>query len=115
KCVGRSWSAAEAKTDSSLRFDPALAHRIPSTHRAERNRPAPLFDRGDAVLPTRARLAVHQVERARLGIEREALPLVSLAAAKAEAAGAAQRNAEHLVEMRLVAMPADADADVIVG
>jgi len=37
------------------------------------------------------------------------------AAAKAEAAGAAERYPEHLVEMRPVAMPADADADVILG
>src|SRR4051794_41622750 len=57
--------------------------------------------------------ARHHVERAWLGIECKALPLFALGTAEAELAGRAQGQAEHLVEMRLVAMPADADACVV--
>src|ERR1700746_3546221 len=38
-----------------------------------------------------------------------------LAAREAELAGASERQPEHLVEMPLVTVPADADADITVG
>src|SRR5215475_8244521 len=84
-------------------------------HRAEGDGIAALLDGGDAVLPVMPRLALHPIERARSGIQRKTLPSIGLAAAKAELARACQRQPEHLVEMWFVAVPADADADIIVG
>src|SRR6516162_2051773 len=85
-----------------------------SRHRPEGDRITAFVHGRNAVLPAFAGFAVNQVKRARFGIEREALPSAAPAAAKAESAGAAERQAEDLVEMRLVAMPADADADIVV-
>src|SRR4029077_3212181 len=84
-------------------------------HRAEGDGIAAPLDGGNAVLPLVPRLALHPIQGARRGIERKTLPSIALAAAKAESAGARQRQPEHLVEMRLVAMPADADTDIVVG
>src|SRR5579871_1499929 len=86
-----------------------------ATNGAEGDGIAALLDGGDAVFPPAAGFTVHQIQRARFGVESEALPFVAKTAAEAEPAGAAERQSEHLVEMRLVAMPADADADVVIG
>src|SRR5207248_4648966 len=46
-------------------------------------------------------------------MERVAHPLLARTAAKAELAGRAEREAKDLVVVRLVAMPPDADTDVV--
>src|SRR6516225_7933933 len=84
-------------------------------HGAKGDRIAQRVDSGDAVLPRMPRLALHQIERARLGTKRKALPLVAAPAAEAKLAGAAKREPEDLAEIRFVAMPADADAGLVFG
>ena len=62
------------------------------------------------------RFAAHRIERARFGSQRKTLPFVtSRTAAKSKLAGSPQREPEDLVEMRLVAVPADADPDIVFG
>src|SRR6478735_1696598 len=84
-------------------------------HRPEGDGIAARLDRRDAVLPLRPRLAVHHVKRARPGFERVALPFVAVTTAETEFAGRAERQAEDLFEVRLVPMPADAEAGLIFG
>src|SRR6478609_11860586 len=84
-------------------------------HRPEGDGIAARLDRRDAVLPLRPRLAIYHVKRARRGFERVALPFVAATAAETEFAGRTQRQSEAFVEMRLVAMPADADAGLVFG
>src|SRR3954471_19703433 len=84
-------------------------------HGPERDRSSRRLDAGNAVFPRMAGGARHHVERAGRGIERKALPRVAAATAEAKLAKRAQRQAEHLVEMRLVAMPADADPGIVFG
>src|SRR3954452_24986405 len=91
----------------------SAASGFPLRHGAERDRISRCFDRGNAVLPHVARGAGHHVERARRGIEGEAMPLLAQTPAKPEFARRAQRQPEYLAEMRLVVMPADTDADII--
>src|ERR1700754_3324164 len=74
-----------------------------------------LFDGRNAVLPDMPGRAGHQVERTGLRIQRETLPLVTDGTAKPELAGGLQREPEHLVEVRLVAMPSDAHAGIVFG
>src|SRR4051794_21362054 len=84
-------------------------------HGPEGDRVSALLDGGNAVLPDLPRCAGHHVERTRLRIQRETLPLVVDGTSKPELAGCLQREPEDLVEVRLVAMPADAHADVVFG
>src|SRR3954454_2508421 len=92
-----------------------LAGLLRRLHRPERDGIAALLDRRDAVLPLRPRLAVHHVKRARQGFERVALPSLAVASPEAEFTGRAERQAEDLVKVSFVAVPADPDADVIFG
>src|SRR5689334_6822221 len=78
------------------------------SHGAEGDGVTGRFDRGDAVLPFPPRRARHQIERPWFCIEGKALPLRPQWPAEAELAGRAERQAEDAVELRLVAMPADA-------
>ena len=43
------------------------------------------------------------------------MPVFAGRSAETQFAGGPQRKAEYLIEMRLVAVPADADADVVFG
>jgi hypothetical protein len=65
------------------------------------------------VLPYMSRGAGHHVERARFGIEREAIPVLAGGSAEPKLAGGSERKTEYPVEVGLVAVPADADADAI--
>src|ERR1700744_5935151 len=85
----------------------------PLHHGAEGDRVTEFVDRSDAVLPIVPRLALHQIDRARFGPKAKAFPFVAVTAAQAELSGAAEREPEHLVEISLVAMPADADAGLV--
>ena len=67
------------------------------------------------MFPDLSRGSGHHVERPRFGIEREAIPRLAGQSAEPEFAGESQRKAEHLVEMGLVAVPADADPNVVFG
>ena len=67
------------------------------------------------MFPNLPRGTRHHVERAGFGIEREALPRLAGGFAESELAGGSQRETEYLVEMWLVAVPADADPDVVFG
>lgn len=60
-------------------------------------------------------LARHYIERSRLGRQRKALPGGSGLAPEAELAGGVERQAKDLIEMRLVAMPADPHPFIIFG
>src|SRR3954452_8647086 len=93
----------------------SAASGFPLRHGAERDRISRRLDRGNAVLPHVARGAGHHVKRTRRGIEGEAMPFIAGAPAKPELARRAQRQPEYLAEMRLVAVPADADAGVVFG
>jgi hypothetical protein len=55
----------------------------------------------------------HHVDRARFGIERETFPGLTGGSAESELAGGSERKTEYSVEVGLVAVPADADPDVI--
>jgi hypothetical protein len=68
-----------------------------------------------AVLPDRPGFAGQPINRTRFGAKREALPIGPGGPAKPEIAGGPQRQPEYLTEMRLVAVPSDADADRIFG
>ena len=57
----------------------------------------------------------HLIDRSRRGIDREANPSITGTLAKAKVAGRAQRQSKYFVEMRLVAVPADAGAGVVFG
>jgi hypothetical protein len=59
------------------------------------------------------RSAGDHVERARTDIERKALPFFASRFAETEFAGGPQRETEYTIEMRLVAMPSNADADIV--
>ena len=76
-------------------------------HGAERYGVARRVDGWDAVLPDAAGFAGHHVERTRFGFEREPLPGTSGLASKAKLAGRRKRQSKDLVEVRLVAVPAD--------
>ena len=67
------------------------------------------------MLPDLPGFAAHHVERARFGGERETLPFVAVGAAKPKLAGSPQRQPEDLVEVRLVAVPSNAHADIVLG
>src|SRR4051812_21443472 len=56
-------------------------------HRPERNRVARRRDAGNAVFPHHPRFVRHPIERARLGIQRVALPFVAGRPAETELAG----------------------------
>src|SRR3984893_5784387 len=86
-----------------------------SPHCPEGDRISALLDGGNTVLPHLPGLAAHHVERTGFGGQREALPLVAHGATKPEFAGSPQREPEDFVEMRLVAVPPDADADLVFG
>src|SRR5262245_57471803 len=57
--------------------------------------------------------AGHHVERAWLRVERETFSLVAGLTGEAELAGEARGEPEYLIEVLLVAVPADAGADII--
>src|SRR5216684_1149718 len=86
-----------------------------SPHRPEGDRVSALLDGGNAVLPHLPGFAAHHVARTGFGGQREALPLVAHGATKPELAGSPQREPEDFVEMRLVAVPPDANADIVFG
>jgi hypothetical protein len=60
-------------------------------------------------------LAGHHVQRAGLGIERAPFPALAGASPEPKFARRAKRQAEHLIEMLLVAVPADAGTDLILS
>src|SRR5436189_144189 len=84
-------------------------------HRAESDRVARLFHRGNAVLPDMPGFPSHDVERARLGIQGEALPFPAALAPEAEFAGRTKRQPEYFVKMRLVTMPSNSDTGIVFG
>ena len=59
--------------------------------------------------------ARHDVERARRGFAREALPFFACSPSKTEGTGGAQREPEHGSKMRLVPVPANTDAHCVFG
>jgi len=63
--------------------------------------------------PTGAGILRHDVERARFGIQGEALPLSASLATKAEFASGAERQSEYLFELGFIAVPPDPDACVV--
>ena len=86
-----------------------------SGHRPEGDRVSPRLDGRDAVLPDLPRRPRHHVERSWPSLERETFPLSVGGPSKPQLAGRSQRQAEHPVEVRLVSVPADPDADVVLG
>src|SRR4051812_34484128 len=76
-------------------------------HGAERDGVARRVDGWDAVIPDAAGFASHHVEGTRFGLEREPLPGTSGLASKAKFAGRRKRQSKDLVEVRLIAVPAD--------
>src|ERR1700710_2424615 len=84
-----------------------------NSHRPEGDGISALLDGGDAVFPDPPGFAVDHVERTRLRIPCETLPFVARRAAKPKLAGSPQRQSEDPVEVRLVAVPSDADTDVV--
>src|SRR5579871_4318207 len=81
--------------------------------RPESDRVAMTVERGNAVLPHCPRRAGKQIGRAWLDRQRNAIPAIPILPPKAEAAGSEQRNSDHLVELGLVAMPADARSGAV--
>ena len=69
--------------------------------------------RGDAVLPGAADLTAKQISRTRLEPGASASEGGCRPLAKAHDGGRSQRNAHNLVELRTVAVPADAGAKVV--
>ena len=84
-------------------------------HRPEGDGVAFGFDGRNAVFPYRPRLAGHHVDRTGLRFEGETLELGRSGPAKSELAYRAQRQAEDPVEVRLVPVPTDPNADVVFG
>jgi hypothetical protein len=67
------------------------------------------------VFPYSSRRAGHHVERPGFGIDREAIPGLSGASAESKLASGFERQTEYLVEVRLVAVPADANSHAVFG
>ena len=67
------------------------------------------------MLPTFARLAAQQVERARGQLDAAAFEALSRAAAQAEHSGRREREPQHLAVLRPVAVPADARSGIVAG
>jgi len=67
------------------------------------------------VFPYSSRRAGHHVERPGFGIDREAIPGLSGPSAESKLASGSERQTEYLVELRLVAVPADANSHAIFG
>jgi hypothetical protein len=84
-------------------------------HRAKGYRIARLVDRRNAMLPDVPGFSRHDIERARLGIQGEPLPFLANLAAETEFAGGPERQSEYFLEMRLVPVPPDAGACVVLG
>src|ERR1700738_5016212 len=84
-----------------------------NSHRPEGDGISALLDGGDAVFPDPPGFALHHVERTRRRIQGETLPFVAGCAAKPKLAGSPQGQPEDLVEVRLVAVPSDADTDIV--
>src|SRR5436309_16079542 len=78
-------------------------------HRAESDRVARLFHRGNAVLPDTPGFPSHDVERARLGIQGEALPFPAALAPEAQSAGRTNPQPEHFVTIRRVTIHSNRD------
>ena len=68
-----------------------------------------LVQRRDAV-PDVSRQPDHQIGRARLNRQENSLPSLADFLPEPEGAGREERDADHLVEMRLVPIPADPGA-----
>ena len=84
-----------------------------NSHRPEGDRISALLDGRDAVFPDPPGFALHHVERTRLRIYCETLPFVAGRAAKSKLAVSPQGQPEDPVEVRLVAVPSDADTDIV--
>ncbi len=67
------------------------------------------------MFPYLARRTRHHVKRARFRIEREALPGLAGGIAEPEFAGGTERKTKYPVEMGLVTVPANADAQIVLG
>jgi hypothetical protein len=82
-------------------------------HRSERDRIALRLDLGNTMLPDLPRGPRHLVDLSRQGFAGAALPLGLSLSPKTEFAGGAEREAENSLKLRLVAVPADSNADVV--
>src|SRR4051812_37136062 len=106
------WRASHAGAHAPSSLPAISARRLSSgslDHGPKRDRIPGRLDGGDAVFPDLPGGAGQHVERPRLGIERDALPLFAGRPPESEFAGGSERQAEHPVELRLVAVPANAD------
>src|SRR6185437_4620095 len=106
------WSALSCRLPCGC-FRVEAARRVGRGERPQSDRVAKAVENRNAVLPHRAGRPREQISRARLDHERRALPGRTGRAAEARAAGRKQGNANDLVELSLVAMPAAARAGLI--
>lgn len=81
----------------------------------ERHRVAQRRHRRDAVFPVGPGRAVEEVGRAWREIEMAALPPIRRPPPEAQAAGRAEGDADDLVVLRTVPMPADAGSGLVLG
>jgi hypothetical protein len=105
--------AIESQSPGSQRLSDGRAAARGVVHGSKRYRVPRRRDSGNAVLPYIPRGAGHHVERARIGIQREPVPRLAGKFAEPQFTGGYKRKAENPVKMRLVAVPANADTDVI--